>query len=119
MLLSVRRFTTLSSVLFVGEWLHHLGYGHLRESFASQNIDLYGLLHMTMPRLGECGVDIWDAANEALLLAMEDYKKFSSVDETFRWLRESSFQKVCNVVVVAVTGHCSSSWCRGGVVDMC
>jgi len=79
-----------SSCGLVTSWMYFLGFEDLVPTFLSENIDLSFLLIMneselhSMKGLSKAGDYLWDI--------ICGYKKFSSVEETFKWLLNNNFE---------------------------
>jgi SAM domain (Sterile alpha motif) len=90
----VRRLRRLRADEFVRMWLHHMRYDELQAAFERERIDLLALLALTDDDLARLGISSPTSGRYArLCAAIVAYKRFASVDETFRWLRASGFDK--------------------------
>lgn len=82
-----------SPVEFVGRWMHYLGCEKaLIGQFASRGIDLQVIREQHLDKLLN-GLDATMPSVVLLTEMIESYKNFSSVEETFHWLRRHGFAK--------------------------
>ncbi len=89
----VTQLQRCTPVQFVGKWLACLGCDEATvASFAARKIDLQAVRELHMDKL-MCGLD--ESLPSVVLLTemIEAYKNFSSVEETFHWLRRHGFEK--------------------------
>ncbi len=93
LLVGAKELQRCTPVQFVGKWLACLGCDEATiASFATRKIDLQSIRELHMDKL-MCGLDESLPSVVLLTESIEAYKNFSSVEETFHWLRRHGFEK--------------------------
>eukprot|EP00339_Tiarina_fusa_P027709 CAMPEP_0117007622 /NCGR_PEP_ID=MMETSP0472-20121206/7444_1 /TAXON_ID=693140 ORGANISM="Tiarina fusus, Strain LIS" /NCGR_SAMPLE_ID=MMETSP0472 /ASSEMBLY_ACC=CAM_ASM_000603 /LENGTH=330 /DNA_ID=CAMNT_0004709459 /DNA_START=209 /DNA_END=1198 /DNA_ORIENTATION=- len=89
--MTILEMRSLSTSEWLASWMKYEGFGRFASVFVNHKIDLRSLLAMSepelrkIPELKNAGEELWDLVG--------DYKKFSSVEESFKWLRAHNFEK--------------------------
>jgi len=91
MIASILNMRELSSCEWLSEWLKYEGFGHLTSVILSHKLDLRSLLAMSEPDLRK--IKELAKADESFWKIVGEYKKYSSVEESFKWLRAHNFEK--------------------------
>lgn len=88
---AVRDIRSSPSHFLVAQWLEYLGYESCASTFIKEQIDLHGLLSLREADLNKLIPDVDIAAK--IIERIDHYARFSSVEETFRWLQTNGFEK--------------------------